>query len=370
MSTHPRDYAIVNSTSMQLNSRIDDARNTDTNHTTMKGVACYGVHPWFLHEVLLNDGKRNENNDDYDDDEWLAGLRRHLINDPSAIVGEIGLDGARWRVVEMDDGGRHDNGNENDELVATASYERSSYGKLADDALPGGMTTREVGVGCNNNNNINNNENDITINNNIWERNRILSCPMTLQKLAFEEQLLLATELNRPVSIHVVKAWGELLDSFITVQDIMRQRYDDNFHDAIEEVTEEMTVSQQRVIRRRRQQRQRQLLLPPKIYFHAFSGKSGILPSILSICARANIPKTNVYFGFAPTITKSYYSNKTPTIMKAIGINQLLLETDLEDSTNALDDLMTGAEGLATALDMTVEDVATATCQNAIRFYF
>jgi Tat protein secretion system quality control protein TatD with DNase activity len=329
----------------------------------MKGIACYGVHPWFLHEVLLNGGKRNENNGDYDDDEWLAGLRRHLINDPSAIVGEIGLDGARWRVVEMDDK-VDDNGNENDELVATARYERSSYGKLADDARPGGMTTRDVGVGCNNNNN--NNENDITINNYIWERKRILSCPMTLQKLAFEEQLLLATELNRPVSIHVVKAWGELLDSFITVQDIMRQWYDDNVHDAIEEVTEEMTVSQQRGNRRQ----QRQLLLPPKIYFHAFSGKSGILPSLLSICARANIPKSNVYFGFAPAITKSYYSNKTPTIMKAIGIDQLLLETDLEDSTNALDDLMTGAEGLATALDMTVEDVATATYQNAMRFYF
>jgi len=365
MSTHPRDYAIVNSMSMQLN-----ARNTDTNHTATKGIACYGVHPWFLREALLNDSKHNEDdNDDYDDEDkkWLTELRRHLINDPSAIVGEIGLDGARWRVVEMDDG-VDDNGNENDKLVATTSYERSSYGKLVDDVVrPGGMTTREVGVGCNNDNN-NNNEDDITINNDIWERKRILSCPMTLQKLAFEEQLILATELNRPVSIHVVKAWGELLDSFITVQDIMRQRYDDNVHDAIEEVTEEMTVSQQRV--NRRQQQQRQLLLPPKIYFHAFSGKSGILPSLLSICARANIPKTNVYFGFAPAITKSFYSNKTPTIMKAIGIDQLLLETDLEDSTNALNDLMTGAEGLATALDMTVEDVATVTYQNAMRFYF
>jgi hypothetical protein len=103
---------------------------------------------------------------------------------------------------------------------------------------------------------------------------------------------------------------------------------------------------------------------------HSQANQVYVLPSLLSICARANIPKTNVYFGFAPTITKSYYSDKTPTIMKAIGIDQLLLETDLEDSTNALDDLMTGVDGWRQHWIWTVEDVATVTYQNAMRFYF
>jgi Tat protein secretion system quality control protein TatD with DNase activity len=392
MSTHPRDYAIVNSMSRQFNSqRIEtrDNMNINENQRRMKGVACYGVHPWFLHEVL-DDDDANYNKEE----SWLVELRQRLIDDTSAIVGEIGLDGARWRVVEMNDD-EEDNGNENDKLLVATSYKRSSFSKVEDEVA--GATTStiegEVQGGCsNNNNNNNNNENGITTN--IWERKqRILSCPMSHQKLAFESQLLLATELNRPVSIHVVQAWGELLDSFITVQDIMRRRYNnDNVDEAsvVEEVTEEAStittttattindlwISQKSRVnninnkkKKAKKQQLKQPLLPPKIYFHAFSGKAGILPSLLSLCARANIPKTNVYFGFAPTIP-NYYSNKTPNIMKHIGIHQLLLESDLEDCTCVMDHLIAGVEGLANALDMNIEDVANVTYHNAMRFYF
>ena len=66
----------------------------------------------------------------------------------------------------------------------------------------------------------------------------------------------------------------------------------------------------------------------------------------------------------------NFYSAKTPSIMKQIGIDQLLLETDLEDSSCAWDDLKTGVEGLASALDMDVGDVADRTYRNAMRFYF
>jgi Tat protein secretion system quality control protein TatD with DNase activity len=383
MSTHPRDYAIVNSMSIQFNSRIET--NITESQSRMKGVACYGVHPWFLHEVLDDDDAKNNK------DKWLVELRQRLIDDTSAIVGEIGLDGARWRVVEMNDDEEEDNGNTNDKLLVATSYKRSLYSKLEDKGA-GATTTieEEVEKGCSSNNN-NNNENDITTNNNIWERKqRILSCPMSDQKLAFESQLLLATELNRPVSIHVVQAWGELLDSFITVQDIMRRRYNnDNVHEAVEEeVTEvstitttattinDLLISQKSRVNKnnkkkanKQQLQQKRQLLPPKIYFHAFSGKAGILPSLLSICARANIPKTNVYFGFAPTLP-NFNSYKTPNIMKHIGIHQLLLESDLEDCTCVMDHLKAGVEGLANALDMNTEDVANVTYQNAMRFYF
>lgn len=55
--------------------------------------------------------------------------------------------------------------------------------------------------------------------------------------------------------------------------------------------------------------------------------------------------------------------------MKQIGIHQLVLETDLEDSTNVWDDLNRGVEGIALALDMDVSDVAEVTYQNAQRLY-
>lgn len=66
----------------------------------------------------------------------------------------------------------------------------------------------------------------------------------------------------------------------------------------------------------------------------------------------------------------NFYSAKTPSMMKRIGVDQLLLETDLEDSSDAWDDLTSGVEGLASALDMDVRDVADRTYQNAMRFYF
>ena len=43
----------------------------------------YGIHPWFAHHVPMNDST------------WLVKLRARLMTDPSAIVGEIGLD-AQW----------------------------------------------------------------------------------------------------------------------------------------------------------------------------------------------------------------------------------------------------------------------------------
>jgi TatD DNase family protein len=54
--------------------------------------AAYGVHPWFAHQVSTDSGS------------WLATLRRFLEDDPTAIVGEIGLDKG-W---VPPDTGRHD----------------------------------------------------------------------------------------------------------------------------------------------------------------------------------------------------------------------------------------------------------------------
>lgn len=56
--------------------------------------------------------------------------------------------------------------------------------------------------------------------------------------------------------------------------------------------------------------------------------------------------------------------------MKQIGIHNLLLETDLEDSTNAWDDLNEGVKGIAAALGIDMVDVANQTYDNAMRFYF
>jgi Tat protein secretion system quality control protein TatD with DNase activity len=255
MSTHPRDYPKVDECVSRLHER------------SYMAVPCYGIHPWFLHEVLSLDDERvghdnNSNSGDFEgvankQDAWLMELRYRLLANPLAIVGEIGLDGARWRSVPDDDN--------------------------VDNKASDKVTNNQAS-------------------NTVWKyQKRILSCPMNLQRQAFEQQLVLATELHRPVSIHVVQAWGELFDSFANVRELMRQKnkmkdnyvYDDSVGD--QETSNRRQKKLEQTIKR-----QKQLLLPPKIYFHAFSGKAGVISSLLAAIEKGNVSREDVYFGFAP----------------------------------------------------------------------
>ena len=94
-----------------------------------------------------------------------------------------------------------------------------------------------------------------------------------------------------------------------------------------------------------------------------------MINSILAACEKGNVSRENVFFGFAPAIP-NFYTAKTPTIMKQIGINQLVIETDLEDSTNVWNDLQRGVEGIAKAVDLDANQVAYITYQNSKRLYF
>ena len=235
MSTHPRDYPVV------------DAVVSDLRARSYRAVPAYGIHPWFLHEVLPASGESDANDAGFEESssEWLSELRQRLVDHPEAAVGEIGLDGARWREV---DAGHEEGG--------------------VSEALPARRRGRGAGA---------------------RERQRVLSCPMHLQRRAFEEQLLLATELRRPVSIHAVRAWGELLASF----DAVRKRAEEK------QATEKQAATSSRRTAEK-QRRKKTPSLPPKIYFHAFSGKAGVVASLLAACERGHVARENVFFGFAP----------------------------------------------------------------------
>jgi Tat protein secretion system quality control protein TatD with DNase activity len=277
MSTHPRDYAQV------------DACVSTLHEQSYLAVPCYGIHPWFLHEVLALDeeevGNYNSNSgaiegDGNKDDDWLTELRQRLIDHPTAIVGEIGLDGARWRAAPGDDidGSNTNNPDKN----AAWKYQK-----------------------------------------------RMLSCPMNLQRQAFEQQLVVATELNRPVSIHAVQAWGELLDSLSNVRELMREKYemiDDGIcdDDVIDDTADHIVDEQYSSIRRKKKkQSKNRLLLPPKIYFHAFSGKAGILPSLLAAIEKGNVSRDDVYFGFAPV-------SDVKLFIPALSISRFITEIDAQ----------------------------------------
>lgn len=77
MSTHPRDFRTVEELATSL-------------RTTCPGVdvvPCYGVHPWFLHELQDDPCQRTSDNNS-----WLTALEHLVQTTPGAAVGEIGLD--------------------------------------------------------------------------------------------------------------------------------------------------------------------------------------------------------------------------------------------------------------------------------------
>lgn len=155
---------------------------------------------------------------------------------------------------------------------------------------------------------------------------RELTCPLERQLEAFKAQMLLANKLERPVSIHCVRSFGPLF-----------------------EVLSSLKRSKQ---------------LPPRMYFHAFGGKAGTVDQLLALCGR---DYGLVYFGFAPVV--NFRSPKTAELMRRIGIDRLLLETDHEDAALVHQSLKDSLSYLADALCLTEDMVIKATTTNAFRFY-
>ncbi|CAB9504654.1 TatD DNase domain containing [Seminavis robusta] len=86
MSTHPRDYQTVLSLAKDLPSQVASSSSS----TSI--VPCLGVHPWFLHELSLQDWQVDDN-DNSSLPTWIQELEALLVANPHAMVGEIGLDG-------------------------------------------------------------------------------------------------------------------------------------------------------------------------------------------------------------------------------------------------------------------------------------
>ena len=151
--------------------------------------------------------------------------------------------------------------------------------------------------------------------------------PMPRQLRALELQLRIATELSRPVSIHAVRAWGPMLD-------LLNKRFGKKKGDK-----------------------------PPRMYFHAFGGKPSVVDQIDAACRGTS----EVFYGFAPII--NFRSPKTADVVRKIGIDRLLLETDHENYLLVKDSLDANASFVAKALGMDKHEIIEKTTANALRFY-
>lgn len=151
-----------------------------------------------------------------------------------------------------------------------------------------------------------------------------LTSSMECQQTAFLNQMELAFHYNRPVSIHAVQCFGTLLESLS-------------------------------LLKKKRK-------LPLQLYFHAFGGKVGTVNQLLAACRGSE-----VYFGFAPVV--NFRSPKTADVIRHVGLDRLLLETDHEDAALVVDSIHTGVDLLAQALECSHEQVIEQTTANAFRFY-
>ena len=149
-----------------------------------------------------------------------------------------------------------------------------------------------------------------------------LTCSMETQVAAFRIHLDIAAKLDRPVSVHCVRSFGPLLE----------------------------TLSSSK----------RAKTLPRKVYFHAFGGKVGTVDQLVSICEET-------YFGFAPVV--NFRSPKTADVIRKIGIQRLVLETDHEDAKLVPESMESGICFLSEALDLDRTTVIERTTENAMRLY-
>ena len=309
MSTQPRDFPIVKKLANALSTCDgNDKVGTIDPHNEMHVVRCYGVHPWFLKQA--NDDfvilKVNNTDQSRNPPPWLAYLRHNLETDPTSHVGEIGLDGARYDIDPL---------------------------------------TRE----------------------------KVLAASMESQIEAFESQMHLAADLKRSVSVHAVRCWGPLMNSLNSIKKKrMKMRKDQNsLRKRLERERQflERNDETNQSVERINEIEDDMLVLPPIIYFHAFGGKPAVVDQLDAICREKSVAShaTETFYGFAPVV--NFQSPKTELVMEKVGIERLVLESDLEDYHSVLNDLETSVGFTARVFGMGEDDVLRQTNANARYIY-
>lgn len=86
------------------------------------------------------------------------------------------------------------------------------------------------------------------------------------------------------------------------------------------------------------------------------------MDQLLALCGRET-----TYFGFAPVI--NFRSPKTMDVVRHVGLDRLVLETDHEDASRVPESIENGIRLLAQALDESEETIVERTTENAFELY-
>lgn len=347
MSTNINDFRIVKDLAHNLVMNHNNKNNGNHNNNPFHVIPCFGIHPWWLHE-LIND---HEQWDVYSNSD-SNNSNNNYGNDQIALPTSTKNHNYANINVNCNDKANHD---------TDSSFRYPIWINPLRDALLSTPNSIIGEIGLDGFHFVHN------VDNNTKE----LSSSISNQLIAFRYQMILGYQLHRPVSIHCVQCYGTLLS-----------------------ILNELTSTENKYG------------LPPKLYFHAFGGKIGLVDQIISIIQQYNqkqdqkynkimkmIKKKQlhhneqqhqqqlnddelqkrpdpieVYFGFAPEV--NYKSDKTALVMKHIGIHRIVLETDLLEYNNVPTELMKGIEYISKVFtDMSIQDIINITTENSYRLY-
>lgn len=170
-----------------------------------------------------------------------------------------------------------------------------------------------------------------------------------MQVDAFLQQLTIAAELQRPVSVHCVKAHQTLLDC---LKAPVPQRL-------LTELSDLMNVHGHKA------------RLPPAIALHSFSGTIEHVRQLLAI----EVLRDRLFFGFSHTVnvvmgasrgSKEY--DRLLEVIRAVPDDSLLIESDVNDVESARASMWLAVQLVAEARAWSVEHVAERTSLNGMRF--
>ena len=387
MSTQPRDYPIVEHLVHLLQQQQHQQQ-----YPKVQIIPCFGVHPWFLKQAN-EEFEQNHLLKEFEYYQWhcYSQEEQEKMNNIRSSYNEF-LEQIHYKKQDSKSSKKKSSNNNNNDdtnnFKTIPSWLPYLYSKLT--SIPNSQVG-EIGL--------DNARYDDPI-------TKEIICPMDDQIQAFQIQLHLASHLNKAVSIHSVRCWGIFFDTLRKVK-IQRQA----MKKELKKMFHEYNTSKQRQKRRMTtmendvdndidddnddcdcvheyEQKLRHYInergefefhvLPTSMYMHAFGGNPSIVDQLYAICCKDtnNNNKSNnnssssceLFYGFAPIINFRS-AKKTADTIRKIGIDHLVLESDLENYVNVRNDLMCNVEFIANALDLDFEEVIEKTNRNANRLY-
>jgi Tat protein secretion system quality control protein TatD with DNase activity len=345
MSTRGEDQELVDEVAKRLGDYYQDSK-----HGTGKIVPCFGWHPWFAHQIRIQEDEEDTTTDidtiktrqyrnvltgtmgNEDEDlaffkilptpkplsTLLAETKARLLAHPNALVGEIGLDKAfrlpmPWQEDEID--------SRNTGLTPGSREGRK-------------LSPYRVTIGH--------------------------------QKALLKAQLQLAGEMRRAVSVHSVQGHGVVLEAFqelwkgherkVESNRRRKKRVDEGRNEEAEggdDDKEEMETTP--------------LPYPPRICMHSYSGSPEAVKQLL----RPNVP-SDVYFSFSTVINFTGPSvDRVKSSLASLPDDRILIESDLHVAGKRMDDLLEDVvRTVCTVKDWSLDDGTKILAENWRRFVF